>query len=79
MTIEDKNWDTKDTNEYLFDNIQDGFLVENANDDNMHTFLDFKAIRMSYMNEDEHYYQLRNDFIEHLWTQNEDNKLTLTM
>ena len=65
MIIEDE-WDTKDTNEYLFDNIQDGFLV-----DNVHIFLDFKANRMSYMNEGEHF-QLQNDLIEHLWTQNED-------
>ena len=73
MIIEDE-WDTKDTNEYIFDNIQDGFLVDNVNHDNVHTFLDFKAIRMNYMNEGEHY-QLRNDFIEHLWTRNEDNKI----
>ena len=64
MIIDDE-WDKKDTNEYFFDNIQDGVLV-----DNVHTFLDFKAIRMSYMNEGEHY-QLRNVFIEHLWTRNE--------
>ena len=28
MIIEDE-WETENTNEYLFDNIQDGFLVEN--------------------------------------------------
>ena len=70
MIIEDE-WDTKDTNKYLFDNIQDGLLVDNVNHDNVHAFLDFKVIRMNYMNEGEHY-QLRNDLIEHLWTRNED-------
>ena len=70
MIIEDE-WDTKDTNECLFDNIQDGFLVDNVNHNNVHTFLDFKAIRMNYINKSEHY-QLRNDLIDHLWTRNED-------
>ena len=73
MIIEDE-WDKKDTNKYLFDNIQDdGFLVNNVNHNHsVHTtFLDFKAIPMSYMNEGEHF-QLQNDLIEHLWTQNED-------
>ena len=58
--------DTQQTNEYFFDKIQDGFLVDDVNRDNVHIFIDFKAIRMNYMNEGEHY-QL--DLIEHLWTQ----------
>jgi hypothetical protein len=27
MIIEDDEWETKDTNEYLFDNIPDGFWL----------------------------------------------------
>ena len=70
MIIEDE-WETENTNEYLFDNIQDGFLVDNVNHDNVHTFLDFKNIRMNYMSEGEHF-QLRNNLIEHLWIQYEN-------
>ena len=70
MIIEDE-WETENTNEYLFDNIQDGFLVDNVSHDNVHTFLDFKNIRMNYMSEGEHF-QLRNNLIEHLWIQNEN-------
>ena len=54
MIIEE-DCDTQLTNEYLFDNIQDGFLVDNVKHNDVHTFLDFKAIRMNYMNECEHY------------------------
>ena len=46
-------------------------MFDNVNHDNVHTFLDFKAIRMNYMNEGENY-QLQNDLIEHMWTRNED-------
>ena len=70
MIIEDE-WKTENTNEYLFNNIQDGFLVHNMNNDNVHTFLDFTNIRMNYMSEGEHF-QLRNNLIEHLWIQNEN-------
>ena len=44
--IED-GWETENTNDYLFDNIHDGFLVDNVNHYNVHTFLDFKNIRMN--------------------------------
>ena len=71
MIIEDE-WETENTNEHLFDNIQDGFLVDNVNHhDNVRTFLDFKNIRMNYINEGKRF-QLRNNLIEHLWIQNEN-------
>ena len=41
MIIEDE-WETENTNEYLFDNIQDGFLVDNVNHDNVHTFFQLR-------------------------------------
>ena len=69
--MEDK-WETENTNDYRFDNIQDGFLVDNVNLGNVHTFLDFKNIRMNYMIESEHF-QLCNNLIEHLWIQDENN------
>ena len=47
------------------------FRTDYENHDNVHTFLDFKNIRMNYMSEGEHF-QLRNNLIEHLWIQYEN-------
>ena len=47
MIIENA-WETENTNDFLFDNIQGGLWVDN-NHDYVHTFLDFKKIRMNLM------------------------------
>jgi hypothetical protein len=62
MTIIEVKWEIENTNDNLFDIIQDGLLVENMNNDNVHTLLDFKNIRMNCMSEGGNHLQLRNEF-----------------
>ena len=73
MIKEDK-WKTENIIDYLFENIQDGFLVDQVNHKKVHTFLDFKNIRMKYMIEGENF-QLRYNLIALFWIQNENKKL----
>ena len=68
MITEDES-EFENTRNYLFDNIQDEFLVDNVNHENARKFLDFKNIRMKIMREVEHF-----QLVEHLWIQNEDKQ-----